>query len=47
MAGAPACLDFDDEVTIHAQFNTVRPGVYKRWVEGLEDRGMTGTIRIK
>lgn len=47
MAGAPAWLEFDDEGTIQVQFNTVRPGVYKWWVEGLEDRGMTGTITVK
>ncbi len=47
MAGAPAWLEFDDEGTIQVQFNTVRPGTYKWWVEGLEDRGMTGTITVK
>ncbi len=47
MAGAPAWLEFDDEGTIQVQFTTVRPGTYKWWVEGLEDRGMTGTITVK
>jgi hypothetical protein len=47
MAGAPAWLEFDDEGTIQVQFNTVRPGTYKWWVEGLEERGMTGTITVK
>ncbi len=47
MAGALAWLKFDDEVTIQVQFKTVRLVVYKWWVEGLEDRGITGTITIK
>lgn len=47
MAGAPAWLEFDDEGTIQVQFSTVRPGTYKWWVEGLEDRGMKGNITVK
>ena len=47
MDGAPAWLEFDAPGTIQVQFNTVRPGEYKWWVEGLEDKGMTGTIVIK
>ena len=47
MAGAPAWLEFDDEGTIQVQFSTVRPGTYTWWVEGLEDRGMKGTITVK
>ncbi len=47
MAGAPAWLEFDDEGTIQVQFSTVRPGTYKWWVEGLEDRGMKGNIIVK
>ena len=47
MAGAPAWLEFDDEGTIQVQFNTVRPGRYKWWVDGLEDKGMSGTIVIE
>lgn len=47
MAGAPAWLEFDDEGTIQVQFSTVRPGTYKWWVEGLEERGMKGTITVK
>ena len=47
MAGAPAWLEFDDEGTIQVQFSTVRPGTYKWWVEGLEDRGMQGNITVK
>ncbi len=47
MAGAPAWLEFDDEGTIQVQFSTVRPGTYKWWVEGLEDRGMQGNIIVK
>jgi hypothetical protein len=47
MAGAPAWLEFDDEGTIQVQFTTVRPGIYKWWVDGLEGRGMAGTITVK
>lgn len=47
MNGAPAWLEFDAEGTILAQFTTVRPGTYKWWVDGLEDKGMTGTIAVK
>jgi hypothetical protein len=47
MNGAPAWLEFDAAGTIQAQFTTVRPGTYKWWVDGLEDKGMTGTITVK
>ncbi len=47
MNGAPAWLEFDAEGTVQAQFTTVRPGTYKWWVDGLEDKGMTGTITVK
>ncbi len=47
MNGAPAWLEFDAEGTIQAQFSTVRPGTYKWWVDGLEDKGMAGTITVK
>lgn len=47
MDGAPAWLEFDAPGTISVQFNTVRPGEYRWWVDGLEDRGMTGKIIIK
>lgn len=47
IVGKPVRLVFDDEETIQVHFDTVRPGVCKSWVEGLEDRGMTGTITIQ
>jgi hypothetical protein len=47
MNGAPAWLEFDGKGTMLVQFSTVRPGEYEWWVEGLEDKGMTGKIVIK
>lgn len=47
MNGAPAWLEFDAEGTIQVQFTTARPGTYKWWVDGLEDKGMAGTITVK
>jgi hypothetical protein len=47
MDGAPAWLEFDGEGTILVQFATVRPGEYRWWVDGLEDKGMAGKIIVK
>ena len=47
MNGAPAHLEFDDEGSMMVQFNTVRPGEYEWWIDGLKDHGMHGKIVIK
>ena len=46
MDGSPAWLEFDAQGPITVQFQTVRPGRYDWYVEGLEDEGMKGTITI-
>jgi len=47
MDGAPAWLEFDEEGSVRVDFATVRPGIYTWYIEGLEGRGMKGTITIK
>ncbi|KQT85357.1 hypothetical protein [Aurantimonas sp. Leaf443] len=47
MAGPPAWLEYDAKGTIQVQFNTIRPGNYKWYVEGLEGgQAMEGTITV-
>ncbi len=47
MAGPPAWLEYDAKGTIQIQFNTVRPGNFEWWVEGLDgSQGMKGTITV-
>ncbi|MBC8130949.1 MAG: hypothetical protein H7Y08_11595 [Rhizobiaceae bacterium] len=47
MAGPPAWLEFDAAGTIQVQFNTIRPGNYTWYVEGLADeQDMKGTITV-
>ncbi|KAA0968665.1 hypothetical protein FPY71_17155 [Aureimonas fodinaquatilis] len=47
MAGPPAWLEYDAKGTIQVQFNTVRPGNFDWWIEGLDgSQGMKGTITV-
>jgi hypothetical protein len=47
MAGPPAWLEYDAKGPITVQFQTIRPGRYDWYVEGLEgDREMRGTITV-
>lgn len=45
--GAPHHLEWDDAGPIRIEFVVVRPGQFKWWIDGLESRGMTGTITAK
>lgn len=40
-------VEFDDEGTIDIWFVPVRPGEYKFWADGYEDRGLAGTFVVK
>ncbi len=47
MAGPPAWLEYDAKGTIQIQFNTVRPGNFTWYIEGLEGaQDMKGTITV-
>ncbi|MCQ8783150.1 cupredoxin domain-containing protein [Mangrovibrevibacter kandeliae] len=47
MAGPPAWLEYDGQGPITVQFQTIRPGRYDWYVEGLDgEQGMKGTITI-
>lgn len=47
MAGPPAWLEYDAKGTIQVQFNTIRPGNYTWYVEGLDGaQDMKGTITV-
>lgn len=47
MAGPPAWLEYDAKGTIQVQFNTVRPGNFTWYIEGLEGaQDMKGTITV-
>ncbi|MDY8109681.1 hypothetical protein U0C82_11085 [Fulvimarina sp. 2208YS6-2-32] len=48
MDGSPAWLEYDAKGTISVQFQTIRPGRYDWYVEGLDDeeRNMKGTITV-
>ena len=45
--GSPHHLEFDDEGAIRLEFVVIRPGDFKWWIGGLEDKGMTGTFKVK
>lgn len=45
--GAPHHIEFDDEGTISLEFVAIRTGTYKWWIEGLEEKGMHGTLTVK
>lgn len=40
-------VEFDDEGTIDIWFVPIRPGEYKFWADGWEDRGLAGTFIVK
>ena len=40
-------VEFDDEGTIDIWFVPIRPGEYKFWADGYEDRGLSGTFVVK
>jgi len=40
-------VEFDDEGTVDVWFVPIRPGEYKFWADGYEDRGLTGTFVVK
>lgn len=46
MDGSPAWLEFDTQGPITVQFQTIRPGRYDWYVEGLQGEGMEGTITV-
>ena len=48
MDGSPAWLEFDTQGPITVQFQTIRPGRYEWYVEGLDDEehDMKGTITV-
>ncbi|MEN3791136.1 hypothetical protein [Fulvimarina sp. MAC3] len=48
MDGSPAWLEFDTQGPITVQFQTIRPGRYEWYVEGLadEEHDMKGTITV-
>ncbi|WP_247027614.1 hypothetical protein [Ancylobacter crimeensis] len=45
--GAPHHLEFDDAGTISVEFVPVRTGTFKWWIDGLEEKGMFGTLTVK
>lgn len=40
-------VEFDDEGTVDIWFVPIRPGEYKFWADGYEDRGLAGTFIVK
>ena len=40
-------VEFDDEGTVDVWFVPIRPGEYKFWADGYEDRGLSGTFVVK
>ena len=45
--GAPHHIEFDDAGTISLEFVPVRTGSFKWWIDGLEEKGMAGTLTVK
>ena len=45
--GPPDHLEFDDPGEIAIEFVAIKPGEYKWYAQGLESKGMTGTISVK
>lgn len=45
--GPPDHFEFDDPGEIGVEFVAIKPGAYKWYVQGFEDKGMTGTISVK
>ncbi|HSI42341.1 MAG TPA: hypothetical protein VLA00_17480 [Xanthobacteraceae bacterium] len=45
--GAPRHIEFDDAGTIALEFVPIRTGTFKWWIDGLEDKGMSGTLTVK
>ncbi|GLK75125.1 hypothetical protein GCM10008171_03790 [Methylopila jiangsuensis] len=45
--GAPHHLEWDDEGAIRIEFVVIRPGNFKWWIDGLEEKGMSGTFKVK
>lgn len=45
--GSPHHLEWDDEGAIRVEFVVIRPGNFKWWIDGLEEKGMTGTFKVK
>ena len=45
--GPPDHLEFDDPGEIAIEFVAIKPGEYKWYVQGLEEKGMTGKISVK
>jgi hypothetical protein len=40
-------VEFDDAGTVDVWFVPIRPGEYKFWADGYEDRGLSGTFVVK
>ena len=45
--GPPDHLEFDDPGEIAIEFVAIKPGEYKWYSQGLEAKGLTGTISVK
>ncbi|MFK8252144.1 cupredoxin domain-containing protein [Ancylobacter terrae] len=45
--GAPHHIEFDEEGTIALEFVPIRTGTFDWWIEGLQDKGMKGTLTVK
>jgi hypothetical protein len=45
--GSPHHLEWDDEGAIRVEFVAIRPGTFKWWIDGLDSKGMTGSIVAK
>ena len=45
--GPPDHLEFDDPGEIAIEFVAIKPGAYKWYAQGLEEKGMAGTITVK
>ena len=45
--GPPHHLEFDDTGEIGIEFVAIKPGDYTWYAQGLENKGMTGTISVK
>ncbi len=45
--GPPDHIEFDEPGEIAIEFVAIKPGEYKWFAQGLEAKGMTGTISVK
>jgi hypothetical protein len=45
--GAPHHIEFDDAGTISLEFVPIRTGTFQWWIDGLQEKGMAGTLTVK